>query len=630
MLCLRCTLCIVFLMIWPSREVCGKSIRLVENHTASAVIAIATQPSTSVRRSAKLLSAYLEKSTGAGLPIRQSGGQTYSEGITIHIGQTAYTHRFGHFMGSIDDDGFYILFPDEKNIVILGATDWGTEFGVYEFLERYVGVRWLMPGPHGDHVPQHPTLDIPMQTVHQEPMFFSRQFSGFANQTQRIWARRNRMHGRIAFHHNLAILFPPEKYIHTHPEFFPIHNGKRYLPSSNNDRSNWQPCFTAPGIVEEAIKNICHYFEKHPEKMSYSLGINDRGGFCECEKCQAARSADKNFLGFQDHSDYYFKWVNAVVEGVLKKYPDKWFGCLAYSHLASPPKEVSLNSRVIPYMTYDRMKWIDSRIEHSGKLFTESWKKKSPVVGWYDYIYGTPYLLPRVYFHKMAEYINYGYTYGVRAMYAESYPNWGEGPKLYIALKLLWNPNLNVDELLHEWYVNAVGEKAAPYLKAYYDFWEDFWTVRIQRTFWFARAYTGQYLRFKNPAYIDVLSFEELEQCRKFLEGVLDNTQTREQQARALLLFRAFEYYEASAISYLGLVKRVQNTGKDQAYYDAFNQKRTQLVNQFTDDPVLVHPLRFDSERFPALNWESESLVGKKLLDAIYTIWQKNHEKRVR
>ena len=39
---------------------------------------------------------------------------------------------------------------DAKHVVIAGPTPYGTEFGVCEFLERYVGGRRLMPGPYGE------------------------------------------------------------------------------------------------------------------------------------------------------------------------------------------------------------------------------------------------------------------------------------------------------------------------------------------------------------------------------------------------------------------------------------------------------------------------------------------------
>lgn len=126
-----------------------------------------------------------------------------------------------------------------------------------------------MPGPDGDDVSEHKTLDVPGEEVRQEPVFFSRQFSGLSG-PQSVWARRNRMHGRVEFHHNLQRLVSPEKHAKTHPESFPIRGGKRYIPPDSNTHG-WQPCFSAPGLVEAAVADICRYFDEHPEATSYSL-----------------------------------------------------------------------------------------------------------------------------------------------------------------------------------------------------------------------------------------------------------------------------------------------------------------------------------------------------------------------
>lgn len=585
---------IAIISVLPSIGICNTYIRIVDNNKPMAVIVISDDASQQTQSSANLLAEYIKKSTKAELQVvNYSKLQKQTGNIKIWIGIGDYVVKQKYDLSSLDDDGFLISFPDENNIVIIGKTDWGTEFGIYEFLERYAGVRWLLPGVDGEHIPEVKTLDIEIRDVRQEPAFFSRFLSGLPNQAQMIWRRRNRMHASVNFSHNLLNLYSPDKYVKTRPEFFPIHDGKRFLPSGITHK--WQPCFSAPGIVEEAIKNICDYFSNHPEETSYSLGINDSFSHCECEKCKAKDSNKKNFLGYDDLSDRYFEWANAVVEGVLKKYPGKWFGCLAYHNVAQPPAKVKVHPRIIPYLTYDRMKWIDKEIESEGKRITEWWASKSPFLGWYDYIYGTPYLLPRVYFHKMAEYYRYGYANGVKTLTAEAYPNWGEGPKLYVALKLQWNPNLDVDTLLKDWYVSAVGEEAASDLEAYYEIWEDFWTKRILNTKWFTKE--GQYLNFwAKPEYLDLVTYEDISKSRKLLEAVLAKTKTPKQKARAEIIMKAFEYYEASAVSYLGLVRHMQQPNKDMKYYENMYRRRFELVNEFENDPVLVHPSRFDKK----------------------------------
>lgn len=199
----------------------------------------------------------------------------------------------------------------------------------------------------------------------------------------------------------------------------------------------------------------------------------------------------------------------------------------------------------------------------------------------------------------MADYYKYAAKHGVKHIVSEAYPNWGEGPKLYVALKLQWNPELNVDQLLHEWYEAAVGRQAAPYLAAYYRLWEKFWTERIPAGEWFTRDKEKmQYLYFGWPIYLDQVRVEDLEESRNLLEIASENVQTKEEKKRIQYLLKAFEYYEASAFSYLGLKKGKRQEGKNIEYYQMLNKRRYDLVESFDTDPVLKHPLRFDSKRF--------------------------------
>ena len=194
-------------------------------------------------------------------------------------------------------------------------------------------------------------------------------------------------------------------------------------------------------------------------------------------------------------------------------------------------------------------------------------------------------------------------------MYAEAYPNWGEGPKLYVSLKLQWDPRQDVDALLRDWYVRAVGPDAAGDLAAYYAHWEDFWTRRIRDSRWFSK--TGQYLAFYNPAYLADVSEEEIAHCRTLLNRTAAKARTAPQKARAKLLLRAFEYYEASVYAYGGQAGPAGKTGGDKpeppsvpaSEADALAllqrgnrclqmaRRRQRLVDEFTKDPVLVHPL---------------------------------------
>ena len=579
------------------------ALRLVEDGKPQTSVIVPEGADAQTMAAAELLVEYIERASGARLPIRsEDQGNGAVHGAAVYVGPCRLLQSLNLGIDKLDADGFVIHADPNGQIVIAGPTPWGTEFGVYEFLERYVGVRWLMPGPDGDDVPEQKTILVPVGEVKGEPAFFSRQMSGFRGNEQATWTRRMRMHGRVQFHHNLQRLFAAETYAKTHPHFFPLRKGERYLPPDNNTHG-WQPCFAAEGIEDEAVKNIIRFFDENPDATSYSLGVVDSSGHCECEACQALDTGESNFLGRRDVSDRYYGWCNRVVERVLEKHPGKTFGCLAYSEVAQPPSKVKVHASVVPYMTYDRMKWIVPSLRAEGEQMTRNWHATSPVLGWYDYIYGVAYCVPRVWFHHMGEYYRFGHANGVRAMYAEAYPNFGEGPKLYVALKLMWDPEQDVDALLRDWYVRAVGPDAADDLAAYYAHWEDFWTRRIVDSKWFTER--GQYLAFHSPGYLADVTDEDVTKSRQWMENVVAKAGTDQQRARAKLLMLAWEYYEASAVAYsadrltreLPLMTEadaLKALERAERCLVAAERRAELLMDEFPKHPALAHSLSFD------------------------------------
>lgn len=590
---------------------------IVADGRARARVVVPAAASDQVSQAAKVLVACVREASGAELPLVTEASAGDGSGGSIHIGPTLAAQAASGLPEELDDDGFVIAVEGER-ILILGPTDYGTEFGVYEFLERFVGVRWLLPGEHGTDIPRQRTIVAPEGRVVDQPVFMSRLFSGLRGPAQGEWARHNRMHGRISFHHNLGeSVLPPERFRDTHPDFFPMKDGQaRYLPA-DGDYVAWQPCFSAPGSVEAAVESICAAFTANPAATSFSLGVNDSSGHCRCPECLRRVPAEKNFLGLDNYSELYYDWCNRVIEGVLKEFPDKWFGCLAYSEVAAPPKTVSVHPRLIPYMTYDRMKWVHPGIREAGQAATVAWHAASPTLGWYDYIYGTPYCLPRVWFHHSQSYLQFARDTGVRAHYAEIYPNWGEGPKPYVFLKLWWNPDRNVDALLDEWYRRCVGPAAAPALRQYYAIWERFWTRDILDSQWFSVG--GQYLNFSSPGYLADVRREDIAASRRLLDEVLAKCRTDDQRARARLLETAFQYYEASALAFLAnsdlQMADVSTEAQALRVLDrsaeglAMAERRRHLaLNVFPDDPVLVHPLPIGQMGLGGQNWGGSGL----------------------
>ncbi|WP_127583341.1 DUF4838 domain-containing protein [Paenibacillus koleovorans] len=579
---------------YTSEEESG--IPIVVDHEPAATIFLSVYANRQVVKAAQRVTEYVYKSTGATLPIVVMNGvdEEAEGGVHLYIGTTGPRSDVGMELDvqEMDDDGF-IIRAGNDSVTVLGPSVSGTDYGVNEFLERFVGVRWLMPGPDGEDVPQLSDISVPLGDVADQPVFRNRvlspispEYSGGGENDSILleWGKHNRLYMRVKQQHNMWNLFPPSKYgpsgTDPHPEFYPVRNGQPYIPASGI-RTGWQPCFTN-ATAAEAILTIKDYFRQHPEETSYSLSVNDGGGFC---------SSDTSAL-----SDTYYGWVNQVAQAVLLDYPDKWFGLSAYAEVVNPPS-FPLNARVVPYVTKDRLAWLDPNVEAQGKALMEDWSEVSVNVGAYDYIYGNPYVLPRYYPHLMAEHYAYDEQLGVKNQYAELYPNWGEGPKAWLSAKLQWNPSLDVDDLLDEWYERAVGEDAAPYLKAYYDHWEEFWTERVQTSTWFQPNYL--IMRYDNASYLDIVTDEEIAWSRTQLETAHALAETAQQKARAILLLKAFEYYEVSSLSY---PKHHDAPGDETAAMDLLEdssqgfgerlrlaQKRLEMLDDYAADPVLKH-----------------------------------------
>ncbi len=524
----------------------GDSLTIIDNNRSFAVIVLPQKPSAAIETAAEKFQKLIFQSTGVTLDLTNVASK---EKINIHIGKTGFISQLKLNLTGLDEDGFLFDAIDDKNFVIVGGSDWGTEFGMYSFLTRFLGIEALFPGKLGMYVPKQNRVRILKQKTISNPAFISRQISPINIQNASdlgLWGRFNGLRGRIEMKHNLLNLFPPDEYYNKNPDFYPDSKDPRKVKKPNN----WQPNFSAPGIADSAAQKIIRYFKNNPGSSSYSLGINDSRNYDQTESSLSRRSGKKNYLGQEDVSDDYFLWANNVIEKVGKVFPDKKFGVLAYNAIAEPPSQkIGVSSQIVPFLTYERLRWVDPKLRDQGHRLTEAWGKQATALGFYDYTYGLNYLLPRLWFHEMQDYLIWGSEHKVKYYYAELYPNWGEGPKAWVQSKLLWNPHYNVDSLLNVWYVKTGGTKAAPFLSRYYSIWEQFWTVDVFNSEWV--SVKGQHLPFLNFGYLNLVPKQYLDSSDTLLKAALYNASGEEKQ-RITELMKMWELYKLAAITYQG------------------------------------------------------------------------------
>ena len=486
--------------------------------------------------------------------------------VTIRLGTKALAEECK--LPPLENEEFMIAFPDAKTIVIAGGAPKGVTHGASEFLQRFFGVKWLFPGEAGLYLPKHAEVKIAMEPVRGKPYFIQRWFSwpypheNHTDWNYSGWSQFNRLSYAVKFHHNLNRLFPWETYKETHREFYP----KELTP---NDICSWNPMLNAPGITEEAVKNICDFFRKNPNEASYSLGMND------CSRFEDAKPNGTNSVGSPNFSDHYFNWTNKVIAEVLKQYPDKYFGMLAYSSITDPPS-FAINPHSVPFICIDRMRWYSEDSAEKDRRITEAWAQKAPHIGWYDYIYGdTFYLVPRIYNHLMADYLHYAVKHGVKSYYAESYNSTlpTEGPKTWLMSQLLWNPDADADALLDEWYNAAVGKDAAPHLRNYFDHWEKCWKERVPNTAWYKRYKDWTYFDFIDQSYMEVFTWRDISFCNKEMEAVVAKAKTPEEKRRAELFSQTWQTVQKHILYASAFHHPIKGGGEKRIFLDDFNAK---------------------------------------------------------
>jgi len=290
----------------------------------------------------------------------------------------------GEEIEKLDADGF-IIKGIGNDLYITGKTKYGTHFAPYELLERVAGCRWYMPSPPiwdpkkfkrglGDVIPHLKKVVAPRNIdIVENPSYKSRYY-------RPVPVHSFKLHRRDHFHHNLVNIIPPSKYGKTHPEYFPLINGKRFVPPENRKYDS-QPCISNPDVQKLVIDAAKTYFKTNPEESCYSLGMNDSGKYCQCENCQklsdkfrVPAGTSQTVTKHMRNAYAFFRFYNQVAEEIEKDYPDKRLGCLAYAVLSSLPKgAIKLHPKIVPYLTRDSAQLFDkSKLEAVSFLKSQS------------------------------------------------------------------------------------------------------------------------------------------------------------------------------------------------------------------------------------------------------------------
>ncbi len=492
-----------------------------------------------VSGAAQDLQDYVKAVCGVELPRRDDGAAV--EGKAVYIGACAATPPEA-FPPKDGNPETYALFTRDGNLFLTGNHPPATSFAVSSFIEDTLGVRWFAPGPLWEFVPegQEGNLTVEVESRVVVPDWSCRVWSGHDwTPSWRAWNRRNKTicAPPVPFRNMQNVLhtvFDPKKYAESHPEYYPLINGERWIPPENY--RNWRPCESNPEVVRITVEAARSYLDAHPEHNSYSLAMDDIYRLCGCENCRAMDAHPDDYENGK-FSDRHYKFVNAVAREVAKTHPDKFIGTLCYHIARELPETVEqLEPNVFISMTQRVGEWWRPERRESDIALTHAWRERARHMSRYGYI-GLGFLTPRVFPHAMAEGMKLDHSLGFEAVYNECYtilPN--VAPMMWMMAKLQWDTERDADALLDEFYERMFGN-AAGTMKACYDTLEEsYMEARPERL---ALARWGHRHLVTHSLSV---SEEALDQAETLIAQALTETADPDERARIEIVGASLEY----------------------------------------------------------------------------------------
>ena len=529
-------------------------------------------------------------------------------------------------------DCYTITFPDAKTMLIT-ATEPSLTAAFNHILEDHFSCRFLIPAvgglPYGEeinHYPASKNVSIPRVPVRKDA---SSKFNLRRSISYRIraWDWRWNTSTQLDNSHMITIdVFPVYKYAvdQSWPrEMLPILNGKKYIPpkakaplskniykASLPYSAHWNPCFSHPKSAQIAIANILEILDKNPKQAVIALSINDNGGMCQCPACLKGMGRKRNIVNHLDYSDIYWKWANTIAEAVYKKYPNVYFTALAYREVLAPPS-FKLHKMIVPQICLELAAMNDPKVAAQRRKFLKEWSAKASCLDLWDYAYGIKFFLfPRIYFKSHSRFLQEFYSFNCRAVYLECHPVLPfEGPKYYLMAKMMYDIKADPEKIVSDWCRAAVGAKSAPYLRQYYQFWEDYWTGEdIKKTDWYESRFSTYLSLGELPTHTLALKKGDMKKLRNLMETVKAKTETPEQKRRADVLMTAFEFSELAAQTLFS--ELLQTNGKPASAEDA-----AELLKQVPDalkahQKLLKHPYAAYYKDIPKIAVAQMAAIG--------------------
>ena len=421
---------------------------------------------------------FFRQATGVWLPIAAYSRRRHGHVFVGHSRMMAKS-RAGFAIDKFGAEDFRIV-ATGRNIAIAGGKPRGTLYGVYSFLEDYLGVRFLTKDH--THVPAAAKgLRLrPIDRFYHPPLEFRYTYYGENNHNPLFATRLRNNSIRKAgptlggqtpmrlINHTFTRQLGTRQYGKEHPEYFAEVEGVRRSNVVNDwGRYGTQLCLTNPDVRRIVTAKVLADLEAHPEWANISVSQNDNRQYCRCAKCSAVDKRAGTPMGS------LLTFVNAVADEVARQRPGVMVGTLSYQYTRRPPVGLAPRDNVQIQLCS-----IESCVLHP--MDDPNCPKNAEfcrdLAGWskickqiYIWNYNTNfrnYLLPFPNLRVIEPNIRYFVANNTHGIFMQAAGNalGAEFSELrnYIISNLLWDPSRSGEKLMNEFLDLHYGRAAAP------------------------------------------------------------------------------------------------------------------------------------------------------------------------
>jgi len=423
------------------------------------------------------------KATGISLPVHHSVEEAENH---VYIGQGAPLAKSGLTIDTAElGDEELCVIVREDSIAIVGGRPRGTLYGVYQFLEDGLGLRFLT-SEHTDIPDKAAVAKIPCGEYNCKPQFSFRWSYYKENSDAPEFAARLRVNTvtpaeklggntpQNLINHSFHWLVPFSSYGQEHPEYYALVDGERHTDTGGGGP---QLCVTNSDVIKIAAESAIRYIDEHPGIKNVSVSQADTSKYCLCDACEEINQREGTPMGSQ------LAFVNAVAELVEQAHPDVKVGTLAYWYTRQMPKTIRPRHNVqIQLCSIEccTLHPIDDPDCPKNRAFCQdmnNWGKISDDIWVWNYNTNfRAYDLPFPNLRSIGPNVRYFRRNNVKGLFMQANGNGTSGElselRNYLISRMIWNPDFD-DKAVCEEFIQLHYKNAAQPIMDYIEMLHD-------------------------------------------------------------------------------------------------------------------------------------------------------------